>query len=43
LPFEESTPVFGIVSRLVDQKGFDLLHPILEPLLTNYKFQLTVL
>jgi starch synthase len=43
LPYDPETPVFGIVSRLTDQKGFDLLQPILGPLLREGKMQLVVL
>lgn len=36
----EDVPLFGLVSRLVDQKGIDLLMPILEDVITysNAKF-----
>jgi starch synthase len=34
LPFDENTPVIGIVSRLVEQKGFDLIAEVLEKLIT---------
>jgi starch synthase len=30
LPFNEKTPVIGMISRLADQKGFDLLAEILD-------------
>lgn len=33
LPFNESTPLIGIISRLADQKGFDLLVPIFDELM----------
>jgi starch synthase len=33
LPFKETTPVFGAISRLVDQKGFDLVLDALEEML----------
>ncbi len=32
LPFDESVPLIGIVSRLAHQKGFDLLMQVFEPL-----------
>lgn len=43
LPFDAEVPVFGIISRLTGQKGFDLLQPILEPLLRDHRLQLVVL
>lgn len=33
LPFDETIPTIGMVSRLTGQKGFDLLHPIIEELM----------
>lgn len=42
LPCSEETPLIGIVSRLVDQKGFDLISCILEKLLQD-GIQLVVL
>jgi starch synthase len=33
LPYSPKTPLFGIVSRLTDQKGFDLLAEVLKPFL----------
>jgi starch synthase len=33
LPVSESTPLIGIISRLTDQKGFDLLDQVTIPLL----------
>src|SRR3989344_3025598 len=35
--------VIGIVARLIEQKGFDLLFPIAEPLLKELGFQLAIL
>lgn len=43
LPKTPNTPVIGIVSRLVEQKGFDLLTTVAESLLRELKFQLIVL
>jgi len=43
LPAIEGAPVVGVVSRLVSQKGFDLLEPILGDLLYRYGFQLVAL
>ena len=34
LPFDENKPVIGIVSRLVEQKGLDLIAEVLEKLIT---------
>jgi starch synthase len=35
LPANDSVPVIGIISRLVDQKGFDLIHDIADEVLKN--------
>lgn len=43
LEVNEKIPLFGIVSRLTDQKGFNLLMESGEPLLSNFNFQLVVL
>jgi len=40
---DQSRPVVGIVSRLADQKGLDLLEPIVEPLLNEAGVQLALL
>lgn len=37
------TPLIGIVSRLTDQKGFDLLAQIIEPLLRHHDVQFAIL
>jgi starch synthase len=42
LPFQERTPVIGIISRLADQKGFDLIGSILDNLMQLH-VQLVVL
>ncbi len=42
LPFNERTPVIGVVSRLVSQKGFDLVQPLL-PRLMKHRLQMVVL
>ena len=43
LPFDERRPVVGLISRLTEQKGIDLLHPILQPLLEQEDVQFVVL
>ncbi len=40
---KEDVPLFGIVSRLTDQKGLGLFFDIAESLLTGFDFQLIVL
>ncbi len=42
LPFQERTPVIGIISRLADQKGFDLIGETLDDLM-KLQVQLVVL
>src|SRR3989338_1727540 len=42
LPVSNTVPLFGIVSRLTDQKGFGLLMDAGEPLLENFNIQLVV-
>ena len=42
LPVRSDVPLFGIVSRLTDQKGFGLLIDAAEPLLENFDIQLVV-
>ncbi len=42
LPFDEKVPVIGIVSRLVDQKGFDLIAEVLDKI-PALKSQMVVL
>jgi starch synthase len=37
------TPLIGIISRLADQKGFDLIGQMIEPLYHNLDFQLILL
>lgn len=40
---KSEVPLFGLVSRLVSQKGLDILLPSLEAMLKKYDFQLVVL
>jgi len=40
---DPSVPLVGLISRLADQKGFDLLEPIMEPLLNDLGIQLALL
>jgi starch synthase len=40
---DPAVPIVGIVSRLADQKGFDLLESIIEPLLVETGLQLVLL
>lgn len=42
LPYDERTPVVGVISRLADQKGFDLIGEVLDQLI-GLKVQLVVL
>lgn len=42
LPVDESIPLIGIVSRLVDQKGFDLIRHVIDEILAE-PLQLVVL
>jgi starch synthase len=42
LPFHESTPLIGMISRLADQKGFDLIGEIMDELM-KLELQLVVL
>ncbi|MFC0526009.1 glycogen synthase GlgA [Pontibacillus salicampi] len=43
LPVQKDVPMIGIVSRLVEQKGFDLIGRILDDLLYNDDVQVVVL
>jgi len=43
LPYDPSVPVYGIVSRLVWQKGFELCEQALPYLLSNRRFQVVIL
>lgn len=43
LPYRPEVPVFGLVSRLVWQKGLDLAVEVLPHLLHHHRFQLVVL
>jgi starch synthase len=43
LPENQDIPVFGMVGRLDEQKGFDILIPILYSILSEYDIQLVVI
>lgn len=43
LPERPQTPVIGAISRLTDQKGFDLLDAVIQPLLRDHDLQLVIL
>ena len=43
LAVEPQTPLIGIISRLSDQKGFDLIGQIIEGMMQNLNFQLVLL
>ena len=43
LPQNKDTPLFCVVSRFVEQKGFDLFMDILEPVIKELKIQLIIL
>jgi starch synthase len=43
LPQSPDTPIIGAISRLADQKGFDLIDQIAEPLLRDHQVQLVIL
>jgi len=40
---DRNTPLIGIISRLTDQKGFDLISEIIEPALQHLQFQFVLL
>jgi starch synthase len=43
LPESRTTPLIGAISRLADQKGFDLIDQIVDPLLRNHDVQIAVM
>jgi starch synthase len=43
LKVDAEIPLIGVVSRLADQKGFDLLEPIIDPLMTELEVQFVLL
>lgn len=43
LPYDPNAPVYGIISRLTWQKGFELLYEVLEDVLSNYDLRFVVL
>ena len=43
LPVQPERPLIGMISRLADQKGLDLISEVLPELLASHKFQFVVL
>lgn len=43
LPYNSGAPVFGLISRLTEQKGFELLYEVLHHVLANYNLCFVVL
>lgn len=43
LPYDPGAPVYGIISRLTEQKGFELLYEVLKDVLTDYDLRFVVL
>ncbi|MGQ9625421.1 MAG: glycogen synthase [Anaerolineae bacterium] len=43
LPEDPNTPLIGIISRLTDQKGFDLISQIIDPLMNNLNLHIVLL
>jgi starch synthase len=43
LPQNRGTPLIGAISRLAEQKGFDLIESVVEPLLRNHDVQFVLL
>jgi starch synthase len=43
LPVSPATPLVGVISRLTDQKGFDLISRIIDPLMSFVDLQLVLL
>lgn len=43
LPYDPDAPVYGIISRLTSQKGFELLYAVLWDILSNYDLRFVVL
>lgn len=43
LAVESNTPLFGVVARMYEQKGLDLLAHIIDPILANMKVQFAIL
>jgi starch synthase len=39
----EHTPLIGMISRLADQKGFDLIAQVIDQMMSNLDFQLIIL
>ncbi len=42
LKVDKNIPIFGVVSRLFDQKGLDLLAHIIDPLMANMNIQIAL-
>lgn len=42
LPAGDNKFIFGIISRLSEQKGFDILMEAIEPLINNFDFELVI-
>ncbi len=43
LPVSQTTPLVGVISRLTDQKGFDLISRIIDPLMSFVDLQFVLL
>ncbi|HOG48804.1 MAG TPA: glycogen/starch synthase, partial [Anaerolineae bacterium] len=43
LPEAPTTPLVGVISRLTDQKGFDLISQIIDPLMSHVDMQFVLL
>ncbi len=43
LVYEENVPLFGMVSRIAEQKGFDILIPALDKILSKHEIRVIIL